>query len=152
MAHSTAGQCSVVKRAPTPIVLWPSLPPVRREDGRGRIVLLDEILQREQVRPGGGEHRRAAGQRRSAVERRGRGRQLPRAVARGVLEQRPVASLRGEAALLVFGDPAGLHVGQEPIPVEAEVGRDAGILRDAQVVRQEELIDGGHGHHQIVIA
>ena len=28
IAHSTAGQCSVVKRAPTPSVLWPSLPPV----------------------------------------------------------------------------------------------------------------------------
>ena len=63
--------------------------------------------------------------------------------------------LRGEAALLVFGDLAGLHVGEERIPVEAEVGRDAGILRDAQVVLQEELIDGGHGpsdRHGVIAA
>ena len=70
IAHSTAGQCSVVKRAPTPSVLWPSLPPVPGKMVERRVVLLDEILQREQVGPGGGEDRRAVGQRGSAVERR----------------------------------------------------------------------------------
>jgi hypothetical protein len=123
MAHSTAGQCSVVKRAPTPSVLWPSLPPVPGKMVEAGSCSCARFFSASRL-----------------------------AVARRVLQQRPLARAGREAAFLVLDHAPGLHVGQERVPVEAEVGRDAGILRDAQIVLQQELIDGGHGIHQIVMA
>jgi len=59
-----------------------------REDSRGRVMLLDEVLELQQVFPGGREDRRAVGERGTAFERLGVGGKLPGAVARRILKER----------------------------------------------------------------
>ena len=114
-----------------------------REDRRGSVALLDEILEFEQIRPGGGKHR-GRPNRNAAGKRLGDGMQFPGAIARGIFQQRELTGRGGEAALGEFFGLASADVGQQRVPIETEVGADTGILCNAQVVFEEELIDGGH--------
>jgi len=123
------------------------------EDRGGRIVLLDEVLQPEKIRERRRENRRAVFQRRTISQRGHRcraraGIEAPGAVARGdVFEQHPLAHRRLEAAVRPHVDRLGaLDGGPQRRPIKAEIGRHAGVGRDAEVVLKEKRIDVGHGN------
>ena len=116
----------------------------RGENRRGRVMLLDEVLQLEQVGPGGGEEGRA-GMGHAVSQRSGAGVQFPGAVTRSVFPQRPFPSGGREPALLILGSLAGHEVGGQGRPVETEVRRNARVRGDTQVVLEKELVDRGHG-------
>ena len=61
-----------------------------------------------------------------------------------VLEERPFAGGGGEATFWILRGATSLEVGEKAGPIETEVRADAWIGGDAQIVREEELIDGRH--------
>ena len=116
-----------------------------REDGRGGVVFLDEVFEREQVGPGGGEDQATAGGGAGAVGKCGGDGcggdrlEVPAVIAGcGILEKRPGADGGGEAAGGVFTGAACGVGGAEGGPVQTEVRADTGIGRDAEIVREEE--------------
>ena len=100
--------------------------------------------QLEQVGERGRKEGRAA-DRHAIGERVSQSMELPGTVAEGVFDQCELTGLGREAALGEFRNPTGLEIGLQRRPIEAEIGRDARILHDAQVVLQEKFVDGGHG-------
>src|SRR5690606_5922224 len=116
-----------------------------REDRRLGVVFLHEVLQPQQIRPGGGENGRAVGRGFAALEsgpgRAGLRDKTPAVVARvRVLEQRPFAGGGGESAFRIHLHAAGRVGGAERGPVEAEIRADAGVAGDAQVVTEQEIV------------
>ena len=124
----------------------------RRKDRRGGSVLLDEVFQTEQVFECGGKRARLAGERHAVGQHGGALHpgarfQQPGAVARrDVLDQLPGARLCLKAAFDPFFRPgaACFQLPGQNLPIEAEVRRHAGILRDAEIMLQQERVDGGH--------
>ena len=114
---------------------------VGRKDRRGGIVLLDEVLEPQEVFPGGGKCREAAAQRDSVAEDfrwifRAGALQEPRAVARAVvLDQRPVSGGGPEPALCpALERDLRAQLRRQCRPGEAEIRADARIPRDQQTV------------------
>ncbi len=153
IAHSTAGQWSVVKRAPIPRVLVPSLARGRGEEGRLRIVLLDPVLEPEEVLPGRGKKHALLA--RDPVREGPRpiplsgAHELPRAVpAHRVLKEGPGAVRRRKGRLRVPDQarrgPGRELRGKRP-PIEAVVRADAGVVRDQLAVADENAVDQLHG-------
>ena len=121
------------------------------ENRRGRVVLLDEILEAQEIRERRGKNNRPVLQRRAVAER-GHCRRArpavepPRAVAgSGVLQQRPGTGRRFKTAVRPDVHRLGVfNRGPQSRPIEAKIGRHAGIGRDAQIVLEEKRVDGGH--------
>jgi hypothetical protein len=114
------------------------------ENGAFGVVFLDEVFEVEEVFPGGRPCPGAVLEFDAFIEvgnAVGRcGVQQPGAVAVGVFDEDPGSVCGFEAAFFVM-----MHlIGQghaEAGPVETEIGADAGVVGDENVVFAEELID-----------
>jgi len=122
------------------------------ENRRSGMVRLDQVFQAQQIREGRRKNRRAVGERHAVGERINRGRaragvEAPRAVTgRRIFEQHPLAGGRFKAALRPRMDRLrAWDRASQRWPVQTEIGRHARVGRDAQIILQEERVDGGHG-------
>ena len=125
----------------------------RGEEGRLRIVLLDQVLEPEEVLPGRGK--KHALRARDPVREGPRpvplsgAHELPRAVpAHRVLKEGPGAVRRRKGRLRVPDQarrgPGRELRGKRP-PIEAVVRADAGVVRDQLAVADENAVDQLHG-------
>ena len=125
-----------------------------REDGRFGIVLVDQVLQRQQVGPGRREGVTLATEMDAIGEPVGVATvDEPGAVAgRRILDQDDLTRGDGETTGFVeaqvrpgLGRAARFEGRAQAGPVEAEIGGDAGVRRDPEVVGEAEVVDGTHG-------
>ena len=124
------------------------IPPGRGENGRAGIMFQYEVLEPEQILPGGRKgvpvpiEGNALCQ--SAREARaGRGLQNPCAIARRIiLEERPTPGRRGKEALRPdLKLPPGLELLGERGPIEAAIRANARILCDAKAILEEKQVN-----------
>jgi len=118
------------------------------EDRRGGVVFEDQVFEAKKVFPRGGESGEGAVEGDATIEHADRGTagagfEAPCAVAGGfVFEERPAADGGFEVTFWILAErSAGDELRAEGGPIEAEVGTDAGILRDAEIVAEEEIVD-----------
>jgi len=118
----------------------------RRKDRAYRVVLLDEILQAKQVRESRRESLTSTRKVNAIRQRVGSPLEPPRAIALGVLQQGPRPRLGVKKTPRIGPQPlTGDQRGAQRRPIEAKVGAHARVGRDAQVVFEQEPVDGAHG-------